>query len=161
LRAGLIGLAQRRVLAHANAYPFRVLSGHLPQQVTAAGTTFLHCRRPDRSAIGVELWQHLIASPHTLQRRIVDLYAIHVQRIVLNMQISLTHSIARQALDCAGKVAQAHSACVRRIDRTGAGLGQVSAGPSSCPTSAPTRRIGSTAPMSVTAGACCVAWRMT
>src|SRR5690606_15990177 len=131
LRDGLIALAQRRVLAQASAYPFRLLSVHLAQQVTGAGTTFLRWRRPDRSAMGVALWQELIASPATPESLIDDLYAIEVQRIVLNMQISLTHSIARQALDCAGKVAQAHSACVRRIDRTAAGLGQVSDGPSS------------------------------
>lgn len=125
LRDGLIALAQRRVLPQARAYPFSLLGVQLAQQATGAGTIFLRWRRPDRSAMGVALWQELIASPATPDHLIDDLYAIEVQRIVLNMQISLTHSIARQALDCAGKVAQAHSICMRRMERT-AGMGQAS-----------------------------------
>jgi len=34
---------------------------------------------------------------------------------VLNMQISLTHSIARQALDCAGKMARAEAVYHQRV----------------------------------------------
>jgi len=124
LRDGLIALAQRRVLPQARAYPFSLLDVQLAQQVTGAGTTFLRWRRPDRSAMGVALWQELIASPATPDRLIDDLYTIEVQRIVLNMQISLTHSIGRQALDCAGKMARAHAACLRRMGHA-ADLGQV------------------------------------
>jgi hypothetical protein len=40
---------------------------------------------------------------------------MELQRIALNMQISLTHSIARQALDCAGKMAQAEATYHRRV----------------------------------------------
>jgi hypothetical protein len=40
---------------------------------------------------------------------------MELQRIVLNMQISLTHSIARQALECANKAAQAEAAYLRRV----------------------------------------------
>ena len=40
---------------------------------------------------------------------------MELQRIVLNMQISLTHSIARQAQACASKAAQAEAAYLRRV----------------------------------------------
>ena len=65
LRDELIELAQRRVLAQANAYPYRLLPVELAQQTTGAGTTFLRWRKPDRSAMGVALWQALIASATT------------------------------------------------------------------------------------------------
>jgi len=51
--------------------------------------------------MGVELWEALLDAPATPATLIDDLYAMEVQRIALNMQVSLTHSIARQALDCA------------------------------------------------------------
>jgi hypothetical protein len=66
LRDDLVALAQRRVLAQADGSPFRYLSAQLAQQNTGAGTSFLRWRRPDRSAMGVVLWQALIASPATL-----------------------------------------------------------------------------------------------
>jgi len=115
LRDDLIELAQRRVLEQANAYPFRLLPVQLAQQTTGAGTVFLRWRRPDRSAMGVALWQALITSPTTPDTLIDDLYAMEIQRIVLNMQISLTHSIARQALECASKVTQAESTYLQRV----------------------------------------------
>ncbi|MBV6791575.1 DUF3158 family protein [Xanthomonas euvesicatoria] len=114
LRDGLIALAQQRVLSQATDYPFRLLPVHLAQQTTGTGTTFLRWRKPDRSAMGVALWQELLASPATPEHLLDDLYAMEIQRIVLNMQVSLTHSIARQALEAAEKVAQAEAAYQRR-----------------------------------------------
>ena len=113
LRDDLIELAQRHVLAQANAYPFRLLPVELAQQTTGAGTVFLRWRRPDRSAMGVALWQELITSRSTPDALIDDLYAMEVQR-VLNMQISLLHTLSRQARECAAKVAQAHAVYLRR-----------------------------------------------
>ena len=114
-RDQLIALAQRRVLRQAAGHPFHLLPAELAQQKTGAGTTFLRWRRPDRSAMGVTLWQELIASATTPVSLLDDLYALEQQRIVLNMQISLTHSIARQALECANKAAQAEAAYLRRV----------------------------------------------
>ena len=65
--------------------------------------------------MGVGLWETLLATPATPATLIDDLYAMEVQRIVLNMQISLTHSIARQALDCAGKMARAEAVYHQRV----------------------------------------------
>ena len=55
LRDDLIGLAQRRVLQQARAYPFSLLDVQLAQQTTGAGTTFLRWRNHDRSSMGVAL----------------------------------------------------------------------------------------------------------
>ena len=115
LRDELIVLAQRQVLPQARAYPFNLLDVHLAQQTTGAGTTFLRWRNLDRSSMGVALWEALLANPATPASLIDELYAIELQRIVLNMQISLTHSIARQALECASKAAQAEAAYLRRV----------------------------------------------
>ncbi|MGK8436735.1 DUF3158 family protein [Ectopseudomonas hydrolytica] len=114
LRDDVIELAQQRVLVQANAYPFRLLPVELAQQTTGAGTVFLRWRRPDRSAMGVALWQALLTSPATPDTLIDDLYAMEVDRIVLNMQISLLHTLSRQAQECAAKVAQAHAVYLRR-----------------------------------------------
>ena len=115
LRDELITLAQRQVLPQARAYPFNLLDVQLAQQTTGAGTTFLRWRNLDRSSMGVALWEALLANPATPASLIDELYAIELQRIVLNMQISLTHSIARQALECASKAAQAEAAYLRRV----------------------------------------------
>lgn len=114
MRDGLIELAQRHVLAQAGVHPFRLLPVQLAQQTTGAGTTFLRWRRPDRSAMGVALWRELMDGPATPDTLIDDLYAMEVQRIVLNMQISLLHTIGSQAHACASKVARAEHTYLRR-----------------------------------------------
>ncbi|SDS16784.1 Protein of unknown function [Halopseudomonas litoralis] len=116
LRDGMIELAQRRILVQASAYPFRLLPVELAQQPTGAGTTFLRWRRLDRSAMGVALWQKMLLSSATPDSLIDDLFTMECQRIVHNMQISLTHSIARQALECASKMGQAEATYLRRLD---------------------------------------------
>ena len=115
LRDDLIALAQRRVLQQARAFPFSLLDVRLAQQTTGAGTTFLRWRNHDRSAMGVALWETLLDRSATPVSLIDDLYAMELQRIALNMQISLTHSIARQAQECASKAAQAEAAYLRRV----------------------------------------------
>ncbi|MBY4673880.1 DUF3158 family protein [Burkholderia multivorans] len=115
LRDDLIGLAQRRVLQQARAYPFSLLDVQLAQQTTGAGTTFLRWRNLDRSSMGVALWESLLDRPATPASLIDDLYAMELQRIVLNMQISLLHTLGRQAQECASKAAQAEAAYRRRV----------------------------------------------
>lgn len=66
----------------------------------------------DEPLMGVALWQGLIGSATTPEALTDDLYAMEVQRIAINMQISLLHTLGRQAQECAAKVAQAH-ACWR------------------------------------------------
>lgn len=115
LRDHLIALAQQRVLPQASRYPFHLFPVELAQQKTGAGTTFLRWRRPDRSAMGVELWQSLISNPLTPVNLLEDLLALELQRIALNMQVSLLHTLARQAADCASKMAQAEDIYLARI----------------------------------------------
>lgn len=114
LRDSLIELAQRRLLPQARTYPFSLLDVQLAQQTTGAGTTFLRWRNQDRSTMGVALWETLVAQPTTPPSLIDDLYAMELQRIALNMQISLLHTLGRQALECAGKAALAEAAYARR-----------------------------------------------
>lgn len=118
LRDDLIGLAQRKVLSQARSHPFNLLAVQLAQQTTGAGTTFLRWRNLDRSRMGTALWEELLASPGIPTSLIDDLYAIEVQRIVLNMQISLTHSIVRQTSECASKLVHAEEAYQRRVHAT-------------------------------------------
>ena len=115
LREGVIVLAQR-VLAQATAYPFNLLPVVLAQQPTGAGTTFLRWRMFDRSQMGVALWEALMASPNTPAALVPDLYAIEIERIALNLQVSLTHAMARQARECARKAARAQALFRERID---------------------------------------------
>jgi hypothetical protein len=46
-----------------------------------------------------------------------DLLALEQQRIVLNMQISLSHTLSRQAIDCASKMVRALVIHQRSADR--------------------------------------------
>ncbi|HCI1801364.1 TPA: DUF3158 family protein [Pseudomonas aeruginosa] len=109
LRDDLILLAQRRVLTCARTYPFNLLPVQLAQQTTGAGTVFLRWRNLDRSRMGAALWQSLISSPATPAFLLEDLHELERQRVLLNMQISLVHTIARQASECASKLQQASS----------------------------------------------------
>lgn len=107
LRDQLMSLARQQVLSQAKAYPFALLPIQLAQQTTAAGTAFLRWRTVDRSRMGVHLWDELIGSKKTPSHLKNDLLSIEIQRISLNMQISLLHSIIKQARECAEKVAHA------------------------------------------------------
>lgn len=114
LRDGLIWMAQQ-LASQATAYPFSLLPVVLSQQATGAGTTFLRWRSADRSTMGVSLWEQLVAHPSTPLSLVHELFALELQRVSLNMQISLTHSLARQAFECADKMARAQTAYQRRI----------------------------------------------
>lgn len=121
LRDALMGLAQR-LLSDATAYPFNLLPVALTQQTTAAGTAFLRWRNADRSAMGVALWAALIDDPATPLQMLDELFALELERVALNMQVSLTHTLARQARECAQKMTHAESIYQRRAphrhDRT-------------------------------------------
>lgn len=65
--------------------------------------------------MGVALWQEMVGSTATPFNLLDDLHAIEQQRAVLNMQISLLHTLGRQAHECASKLAQAEAAYLRRL----------------------------------------------
>lgn len=115
LRDEMIGMLHRQVLEQANGYPFHLLDIELAQQTTGAGTSFLRWRKRDRSAMGVALWQGLMASTGTPANLLADLHEIELQRITLNMQISLLHTMGRQAKECASKAAEAEDVFLRRL----------------------------------------------
>jgi hypothetical protein len=114
LRDALIELAEGRILAQARRPPFSRFGVQLAQQKTAAGTAFLRWRSLDHARMGVALWEEMLNHPATPVSLIDDLYAMEAQRIVLNMQISLLHTLARQAEACAHKMERAETACLRR-----------------------------------------------
>jgi hypothetical protein len=116
LRDELIALAQGQVLSQARAHPFSLFSVQLAQQPTGAGTTFLRWRNPDHARMGVALWEEMVSHPATPAPLLEDLYAMEEQRITLNMQIGLLHSIVRQALACANKMERAEGAYLRRLE---------------------------------------------
>ena len=107
LRDGLIALGQTRILTQARQYPFNLLPAKLTPHITGAGTTFLRWRNPERTTMGVALWERCIENPATPNLLMDDLLALEQQRIVLNMQISLSHALAKHAAECASKMAQA------------------------------------------------------
>lgn len=114
LRDSLITLAPR-ILAQAISPPFSLLPAGLSLQSTSADTMFLRWRATDRSAMGVGVWIKLIEDPNTPAALLHDLYLMELQRIALNMQISLTHTIARQSAECAVKAREAEIVYLRRI----------------------------------------------
>ena len=122
MRDELIGLTQRQVLQQAVGHPFHQLPVELAQQTTGAGTAFLRWRKHDRSAMGVALWQELMASTGTPVNLLAELHAIELQRITLNMQISLLHTLGRQAQECASKAAEAEDAYLRRLKSIPSGM---------------------------------------
>jgi Protein of unknown function (DUF3158) len=117
LRDELIVRAQR-LLSQATAYPLNQLPTVLALQTTGAGTAFLRWRNADRTAMGVSLWVNLVRDSNTPLPLVHELFALELQRVTLNMQISLTHSIARQSHECAQKMAQAEAVYQSRIDPT-------------------------------------------
>ncbi|NWB99556.1 DUF3158 family protein [Pseudomonas gingeri] len=117
LTGSLIELAIEGVLAQAEQYPFTLLPIRLTRQSTGAGTVFLRWCRVDRSKMGVDLWAELIGDMRTSINLLPDLYALELQRIVINMQISLAHSLSRQAYLCAGKVEVADQVYRQRMEQ--------------------------------------------
>lgn len=103
-------------LNHARVSPLHLLPVHLSRQATAAGTTFLRWRRVDRAAMGVTQWQALLLAPSTPAALVPTLYQLERQRVLLNAQISLTHSLARLAQRTADQLNHAERIHQQRLD---------------------------------------------
>lgn len=116
MRDQLIEMSHSKTLQQVRTYPFSLLPVQLAQQTTGSGTAFLRWRKVDRSGMGVYLWEDLILSQSTPTHLLNDLYQIELQRIVLNMQISLLHSIAKQSRACAKKIASADLVLQKRLN---------------------------------------------
>lgn len=59
----------------------------------------------------------MMGSSRTPESMLQDLYAMELQRITLNMQMSLMHSIAKQATECAEKMGQAEAVYTARLQQ--------------------------------------------
>lgn len=115
LRDQLICLGREHVLKQVKAYPFALLPIELAMQTTGAGTAFLRWRKRDRSAMGVYLWDEIMKSASVSTNLTHDLYAIEIERITLNMQISVVHTIVRRLKECAEKEVHANEIYQKRI----------------------------------------------
>ncbi|MFJ2453989.1 DUF3158 family protein [Pseudomonas protegens] len=116
LEAGLKELAQG-VLAQVRRYPFTLLPVKLTEQNTQAGTMFLRWQHVGTRRMGVHVWGSMVDHPKTPTSLLQDLYSLELQRITLNMQISLVHSIGKQASECAEKMRQAEAVITGRLQQ--------------------------------------------
>lgn len=67
--------------------------------------------------MGVSLWAALVSEPQVSEKLINDLYLIECERIRLNMQISLCHTISRRATEGEKQLQQAHHIYQRRVNK--------------------------------------------
>lgn len=116
LEVGLKALAQG-VLAQVRRHPFTLLPVRLTEQNTQAGTMFLRWQHVATRRMGVGVWAEMVGHPKTPIPMLQDLYALELQRITLNMQISLIHSIGKQAAECAEKMGQAEAVLMGRLQQ--------------------------------------------
>ncbi|WP_300726960.1 DUF3158 family protein [Pseudomonas sp.] len=114
--SGLKALAQD-VLNQARRYPFTLVPVRLTEQNTQCGTQFLRWQRVTDRRMGVGVWAEMIASPRTPESLLQDLYTMELQRISLNMQMSLIHSMVKQATECFEKMHHAEAVYVHRLQQ--------------------------------------------
>lgn len=112
----LKALAQE-VLSQARRYPFTLVPVRLTEQNTQAGTQFLRWQLVTDRRMGVGVWAEMMGSPRTPESMLQDLYVMELQRITLNMQMSLLHSITKQAAECAEKMSQAEAVYTARLQQ--------------------------------------------
>ena len=112
----LKALAQE-VLSQARRYPFTLVPVRLTEQNTQAGTQFLRWQQVTDRRMGVGDWAEMMGSPRTPESMLQDLYVMELQRITLNMQMSLLHSITKQAAECAEKMGQAEAVYTARLQQ--------------------------------------------
>lgn len=102
LRQLMAGVTQQ--LGHP---PYSLLDLQLVRQNTSAGSTFLRWRTRDFSRMGVSVWERQMNSAHLPMAIREALYHVECDRITLNLQMSVTHSLYRQATSCTTKMASA------------------------------------------------------
>ena len=112
----LKALAQE-VLSQARRYPFTLVPVRLTEQNTQAGTQFLRWQQVTDRRMGVGVWAEMMGSPRTPESMLQDLYVMELRRITLNMQMSLLHSITKQAAECAEKMGQAEAVYTARLQQ--------------------------------------------
>ncbi|MED7666701.1 DUF3158 family protein [Pseudomonas moraviensis subsp. stanleyae] len=87
--------------------PYSLLDIRLVLQHTSAGSTFLRWRTRDFARMGVAVWERQVRSKPLPQVVREGLHQFECNRIALNLQMSVVHSLYRQASTCAIKMASA------------------------------------------------------
>lgn len=95
------------VVQQAGQPPYSLLKIRLVLQKTSAGSTFLRWRTRDFSRMGVAVWERQISNKALPQIVRKELHCFECARIALNLQMSVVHSLYRQATTCAIKMASA------------------------------------------------------
>lgn len=87
--------------------PYSLLDIRLVLQNTSARSTFLRWRTRDFARMGVAVWEHQVSNKALPQAVREGLHRFECERIALNLQMSVVHSLYRQASTCAIKMASA------------------------------------------------------
>ena len=95
------------VVQQAGQAPYSLLDIRLVLQNTSAGSTFLRWRARDFACMGVAVWERQICNNALPQVVREGLHRFECNRIALNLQMSVVHSLYRQATTCAIKMASA------------------------------------------------------
>ncbi|WP_434702765.1 DUF3158 family protein [Pseudomonas sp. Z1-12] len=95
------------VVQQAGQPPYSLLDIRLVLQNTSAGSTFLRWRTRDFARMGVAVWERQVTNKALPQAIREELHRFECERIALNLQMSVVHSLYRQALTCAIKMASA------------------------------------------------------
>ncbi|SMF66013.1 MULTISPECIES: DUF3158 family protein [unclassified Pseudomonas] len=95
------------VVQQAGQPPYSLLDIRLVLQNTSAGSTFLRWRTRDFARMGVAVWERHICNNALAQAVREELHRFECDRIALNLQMSVVHSLYRQASTCAIKMASA------------------------------------------------------
>lgn len=95
------------VVQQAGEPRYSLLKIRLVLQKTSAGSTFLRWRTRDFSRMGVAVWERQISNKALPQIVREELHRFECARIALNLQMSVVHSLYRQATTCAIKMASA------------------------------------------------------
>lgn len=95
------------VVQQAGQPPYSLLDIRLVLQNTSAGSTFLRWRTRDFARMGVAVWEHQVCNKALPQVVREGLHRFECNRIALNLQMSVVHSLYRQATTCAIKMASA------------------------------------------------------
>ncbi|MNX89545.1 hypothetical protein D3C86_1215640 [compost metagenome] len=95
------------VVQQAGQPPYSLLDIRLVLQNTSAGSTFLRWRTRDFAHMGVAVWERQVSNQDLPQVVREGLHRFEGERIALNLQMSVVHSLYRQASTCAIKMASA------------------------------------------------------
>ncbi|MGK3119345.1 DUF3158 family protein [Pseudomonas corrugata] len=92
------------VVQQAGQPPYSLLDIRLVLQNTSAGSAFLRWRTRDFARMGVAVWECQIRNQALSQAVRKGLHRFECERITLNLQMSVVHSLYHQARSCAIKM---------------------------------------------------------